>query len=573
MRSLLVALVVLVLLALSWFWLAPGTAPQGLLPIAAAAGPSEPSAEQVESLDPVPDGAGVGSPETVREALPIGSHDSAPWPDGFSELVVRVVAGKRRVAGAAVEVPGAADAVLNGEADEQGRALTDARGEVRFYVRPTRTVLVSAVDLETARSVEGTYTTPFEKRSRVVELDIGDSGEELSLLILSELNGAPLTGAVVEVLGQRKEATTEATADASGLVLVPDEEEAKYRFTMAGYVTETVRRVEMEAEGAPQRAFRMRPYARVRGKVTVAHAGAAETSRSDFASELKGALRGGHGGEIQLHREQGNGGLESRVVRGNEAIFMVTGPLSTDVQADGTWSIDVAIPKEQSQWDSVRIERMLPNGSMRLVNKIAHLRPGDDVTVDDPWLGAPELTLVLQDLQGAPIAVGKRVFLSPTSVETARRDPVVRGKIRRDGRVHLPAVPVGDWSYVVHVPGAPPSWSLAGSFRHDVGGEPVVLSHSGRPLTVKLAPSRENSLRYFRFGIAEAGQSPSSLIDTHEGGTVTFPNVPADASWELVLIQLTARSFGKLRTSDLPKAEETLRVPLHPDEREVLLRP
>ncbi len=581
MRPLLTASILLsILLVLGWLWLGDRTVSADTLEVQPVSPVATAGSEPEESLVAVSDFA-AAAPEETRTIAAVEPKEEASIarPNGFSQLVVRVLVGERPIAGAKVELPKGVDALLNGPGDDEGRGVTNAKGQVRFFVRPTRTAVIKAQEPNSSKTVEGTFTTPFEHRSRVVELRFGaDADLGVPLLILSELGGTPLPGALVEVIDAEEGMTTEVIADATGLASVRGEVRLKYRISFPGFVTETLRRVGLETEADGFVAVRLRPYAHVHGQIAETFPGRAQRRMEAPGSQDDPFFRAaitdmGFEPRVSFKRERSEGLTQVKGVRFTGGTGVVRGNPGAKVNPDGTWSTQIAIPKGESQWESLRVVYQGNHGSNRTLATIGVLRPGDHITIDDPWTDAHPLALVFEDTEGQPIAVASGVLLSREPVHDGQTDTQLWGLVDREGGLDFPKVPLGKWFYRVDVPGAPPSWALEGTIQHEGGDEPIRLSHDAKSLVVRLpkATSWEGVGRRLRLGVAKSGELPVALRKVSEGGSVTFPHVPAGEAWDLVLVEhrLVIESDGLQRAQ--PNYDGAIRVPIHTGEREIVM--
>ncbi len=589
MRFTLIVLAAAVALALAWLWLgagpshAVGLQPAVQTPAGAHVSDSE---EDVMGMPQAMEEEGPSESRTTAAAAPT-APTTVPRPAGFSELVVLVRAGTQVSVGAVVEVSNGAEAVLNGTPDDEGRAVTDGMGEIRFFVRPTRTVVVKAAEAESPRTSEGTFTSTFEGRSRAVLLDFGEGEGDgtLKLRIVSELGGAPLSGANVIVEGLGQVSSTETKTDHNGIVLVPDDHRLEYQVFHEGFSSVTRKRTAFEIDpSAPAEQpvdLVLRPLSTLRGRIDVPFDGPVATTREDFEKPSfdPRAFSKGRRVLVTAHSGQGRGGtiLSTTDSRGGTSTIQSGRFGQAAVLSDGTWTVSVAIEQGLAHWQQVQVMLINPDGSGRVLGWVDRLWPGDDVVVPDPWSGGKPLSLSVRNSKGEPTAMARKIQLSQVSVVAAQIKPVASGEIDDGGGVDFPLIPKGDWNYMIEVEGAPPSWSCSGTFTHAGSQGPVVLSLAGDSLTVKLVDHAGQSLAGpqsgFSLGVAEGDASPVSRTAIRPGEVVTFPRVPPGADWSIVL-QPTHRHFtavGLLK--DVPDGEELLRVRVEPEGGEILLDP
>jgi hypothetical protein len=581
MRSFLAVVAAVAALLLVWLWpSAEGTSVESL-PVWGATPVEADETASSEDLVSVPSAVGRAAPEAPKRVAVSPELTTVARPKGFSELVVRVRAASQPVVGAIVEISEDVDAVLNGVPDDEGRSVTGDDGTVRFFVRPTRTAVIRATDDEASRTSEGTFTTPFEGRNRTVELDIGLARGigTLPFQVVTELGRTPLPGATVRVDGPGLPAAIELTTDGDGEVSTTEGGRLTYSFACPGFVPRTLSGASLDEESDRPISVVLRPYSTVRGRIDGAYDGPQPITREEFER------RNLHPMDIKPTRRVMLKMKGSSFERGFRVATMIgadgstftsaSGSHTAFVSPDGTWSARVAIEDGESEWREVGVELLLPDQTRRILGVIDRLRPGDDIVVPDPWSGGKPLDLAVQDAAGEPVAAGRRIYLSRVSVDAARTDAAISGQVDGEGRVRFAQVPRGSWNYFIKVDGAPPSWSYSGSFEHRGSSEPVVLLQAALPLTVRLTKGGDTSERrqrpVYMVGIAKAGAAPQSTASIRQGRSVSFPRVPSETGWEVVLVEASRIAVLAAQSPESVSWEELHRVPIGPGAGEIVL--
>lgn len=534
-----------------------------------------------EDLVSVPSAVGRAVPEAPGKVSVSPKIAAVARPKGFSELVVRVQAGSLPVAGAIVEISDDVDAVLNGVPDDEGRSVTGDDGTVRFYVRPTRTAVIRATDDDASRTSEGTFTTPFEGRSRTVELDIGLAWGlgDLRFQVVTELGRTPLPGVTVRVDGPGLPSAIELTTDGDGQVSTIEDVRLTYSFACPGFLPKVISGAGLGDESERPISVVLRPYSTVRGRIDGAYDGPQPITREEFERGNLNPRDIKPGRLVLLKLEEGgfSGRFGSITTFGGEGHSFTrgSGGRAVSVSADGTWSARVAIEYGKSEWREVEVELVSPDQTRRILGVIDRLRPGDEVIIPDPWSGSKPLDLAVEDSEGKPAAAGRTIYLSQVSVEAARTDSVISSTIDSEGRVHFAQAPKGTWNYFIEIPGAPPSWSYSRSFEHRGSSASVVLLQATSPLTVRLATSgdKQDLQReiLYMVGIARAGTAPSSTASIHPGRSVIFPRAPSEMGWEVVLLKVSSLTLLAGLSLEPDSWEVLQRVPIGPGDREIVL--
>ena len=348
---------------------------------------------------------------------------------------------------------------------------------------------------------------------------------------------------------------------------MPADPKLTYSFSCDGFISEDLTFAALAKGGQPHRV-EPRPFARVSGVVVAPTVSLVtltpqqpEAKRhvvQTISAELRLAARSN-----SLAENWGRSGVG------------VSGP----VDSKGAFSIQVAIPREQPSFEQVAVVLSSPNGVERKVATIPRLHPGSDVVIEDPWVGAPALRLLFQDSSGRPLAVGERVHLGRVPTEASQPGAPLVGTIDKDGGVSFSHVPLGKWHYAIWARRVPSLWQLSGSIVHGGEDQAILLSHNVEPLVVKIATPKgeeEGNQRRPQFGLllgaVEANGTPFEVRTVWYGDSVKFPFAPHSGNWSLVLSENVRGFQWDGRQTQQADAEPQLRVPIHSDDREIVLR-
>ncbi|WP_145199183.1 carboxypeptidase-like regulatory domain-containing protein [Planctomycetes bacterium Poly30] len=503
-------------------------------------------------------------------------------PPGFGELVIRVLVGGKPDVGALVQLDEGVDALVSGLATEDGHATTDRRGEVAFYVRPTRTARVSVSSPGTGFTLEGSYTTPFGGRTRVVVIELGPGKESTprTFKVTSELDGSPLVGARVVAATSDGAHTVEAETDGEGVARLFAAGQQTYEVWHEGFATAEL----LAAEDQQAIQVELRPLTRFHGQLSLALDAAADPSVR-YGVARDGSTTVGPGGRIRilpftppLEYAEGQD-PSSRVIEVGSWETFQKRRFEAYVQADGSWSAEVAIPPELEEWTDVSILQTTVAGTHRTIATVPRARPGDVLFVSDPWASEPPLSLRFQSPLGEPVGGGLRVTLAMAGGRIPGKDAVVTARIRPDGELYLLHLPQQVWNYSVDVPGLPKAWRPSGTFQHAGGGDPIVLTQSGRPLEVTIQPKEGVNLENAYLALTRPGDRVKALcyLGKHRsvgGPAHTFLLVPTGVAAELVLLVPRAPDGDWIVVEGRNHSlRELLRIPVARGQRAIVLRP
>ncbi|MEM8709742.1 MAG: hypothetical protein AAGG01_02220 [Planctomycetota bacterium] len=514
---------------------------------------------ELEPVTPVlprqPEAASEQAVEKEREA----AAPEEAWPPGFGQLVVRVVRAGRSVRGVRVSVLGAsAEQIVHGEGAERLGQETDERGQVAFFVRPTRTAVVHAIDGETGWSQEGTFTTPFEGRSRMVELEMGTPNSVgAEIRVVSELDGLPLAGVSVEIERPELHLFREAMTDELGAVTVPASPSTVYRFSLERFVTKEIAFDRLDVDSVT--TVTLRPLARVHG--VLGADGLGTSSRSSRAQEsIRVRWRGSLARSTVIHIGDSSG--RSKLMPSRD---------DAKVQADGTWSVDLAIPEAQDALTGVHIDLV----GWRTDGHLARLdvvKPGDEIEVPDPWAGADPFTVTFTGPDTQKLV--SQASLQLWSVDPLTRSPAdMHREISSQGTVRIPRLPVGEWHYRVRVGAMPASEQIQGRFFRAAGEEGVEIDWQGRVVEVSVRREEQRVHQRFRLGIASAGGIPRTTVQISSGERRVLALPSSPGAYDVVLLRSSWPALAVKADGPSEKPEVKLRVPLGSETRSLVLRP
>ncbi len=273
---------------------------------------------------------------------------------------------------------------------------------------------------------------------------------------------------------------------------------------------------------------------------------------------------------------------------------------SADITSDGSWYIGGIEFEDVERLENYRLVSTAPSTS-RVIAEGINLGPGDDLTIEDPWVHAPpvDLAFVLDD--GRPAAnLGRAEILRPDAEpvqETptwtrsrslnavpARALAVTTAEIGADGRLKIDHLPRGSWRW--RLTGRGLREPVEALFEHNgLDSEPVRLAgYSSLSGTLTEYQEFGSSALHWqssiRWTLAADPVEPSNrggsrgVVNVDHGGHFKLPLVPMGK--ELVIRPLqsfTGSRTRRLGPGSLPQwAELRLTVGAAEQEDVTLLR-
>ena len=510
--------------------------------VSAAPTPSRPddALTEVRIADVSIDRDDVPARTAVKLPKEADPSSGVPWPKGFARLDLRVVAGDQPGASTLISVE-STDAVFDtGEENlvrgDPPAARTSSTGRLFVYVRPTRSVTIRAVDEKTGVSSTGTYTSPFEGKTRTIEIQLAapDVTSQVELQFVSELDGLPVAGAALILTAEDSVGVLEVKTNDLGMVQIPGGIDWSYEIVAEGFVprSSTLKR---PPPGERLPPIQLRPLARIYGRITL------DESTVKRQSGDSGALPASYSlGRIEVTQAEAfakswtitagsrlGGGL--RVDRQGRSV----------VDGSGAWSIDDLIV--QGEGPSASIETLhvrFHRGAVR--RRIATLRnvmPGDDIHVTDPWSAGRPWTVKFSLPDDPKGALPRIVHLTHSEFP----DTPVRVEMRLGDSVRLPVAPEGLWSYRLSSLGQHPLATLNGSVTNDGSGSTTVKLAGAASVSGTFSIPGASTTANFGVMIVPPGeqlvdgQRHRPLHTVRAGSEFTLPAIPSDQAFELVL--------------------------------------
>ena len=443
-----------------------------------------------------------------------------------------------------------------------GSSLGDSLGEPGAFEAPASAVAASATSDADAMPESVGLVDDAE--------DVDEDPPRMRRLrIVSEMDGEDLVDVTVRVLGSVKKGRTEFSTDEQGEVKLPISSALRCRFELDGYVAKNVGQIGL-LPGDPIEIV-LRPVARLYGRVETPMPVHVPAERYGpmmrDRSPQPGVL-----GAIKLvvdRRLPYQEGTQSNF-RGIQDATRRMPETDLHVREDGTWSLELEIPPEIDALHAFVVEQVCGAGS-RTVGTVALIKPGDAIEVKDAWATAQPLNLRFVSGDGAALSSELRL--------TFRRDTPdgfieqFRGvKPDSEGRVSGATFAQGTWNYLSSNSSNPRDIVIEGSFEHRDGSERVIKLPAGGPLTVVFPRVKGKSFPTYKVGVASAGQSPKSRRYIDEGEEVTFPFVPAQGAWELVVLGEAKKQRRGGNFFSERDYVEVQRLPIPVDERRIELR-
>ncbi len=382
--------------------------------------------------------------------------------------------------------------------------------------------------------------------------------------VVSEVDGEPIEGVAIQVLGAVGESKKSYVSGENGVVKIPLSLNLRYRLTHPGFVPKSVSRI--GAIEGQRIDIELRPFAQLFGKTEVPLPVRTPTSgrigRYVSRDRDVGAL-----GRIKL-------GVDERIpfVEGQESNFRgildATRKMSDadrEVQENGTWSLRLEIPPEiDALHDFVVVQER--GNSSRTVSAVPEIRPGDSLEVTDLWVDVHPMNLRFVSADGRSLSPDLRFsFFRKTPLGFDERTSEVH--LDENGRVQGVSLAAGEWSYASSSRYGHPELRIEGAFELRGPSEQTIVLPAGGRLTVAVMDGKTPGSRDYRIAVVAAGEFGGRAQRARSGDEVEFPFVPAVGAWEVVAYRVAGGYLSRSNSG----VKELKRVPIRVDDPRIEL--